>query len=75
MITKWYKVTCDYCGRSIGGHYIACKPTKEEIQLDGGICTATKQFCSDECYGEWRHNAQERRYMNLQQNGRIHNNE
>jgi len=42
--------------------------------VNGSCCTATKHFCSDVCYANWKHDCQERRYMNLRQNGRIHNN-
>lgn len=74
MIQKWYEVTCDYCGRGIN-HYISRKPTKESIKEDGAVCTATHQFCDDECYANWLHDKQERQYMNLRQRGRIHSNE
>ena len=72
MIQKWYEVTCDYCGEVIN-HYIGKKPSNEEIQADGGVTTATKQFCCEECFGDWNHYRQERQYGNLRQNGRIHN--
>jgi len=71
MIQKWYEVTCDYCERVIN-HYIGRKPTREEIEHDGGITTATKQFCCKECYIDWSHDKRESQYCNLKQNGSIH---
>lgn len=53
MIEKWYEVTCDYCGTGIN-HYIGNKPTKEEMKDDRIVCTSTKQFCSNECYANWK---------------------
>ena len=72
MIQRWYEVTCDYCGCGIN-HYAVRKPTKEMLEADGAVCTATKQFCSDECYANWQHDRQERQYTNLHPDGRIHN--
>ena len=71
MIQKWYEVSCDYCGRVIN-QYIDKKPTKEMLEADGVVCTATKQFCSETCCGEWNHDRQARQYLNLRQDGRIH---
>ena len=74
MIERWYEVTCDYCG-SVINHYIDRKPTREEIEEDGGVTTGTKQFCCKECWGNWNHDRQERIYGNLKQNGSIHRND
>ena len=72
MIQKWYEVTCDYCGAGIN-HYIGSRPTREMLEADGAVCTATKHFCSETCWGEWNHDCQQRQYQNLQPDGRIHN--
>lgn len=71
MIQKWYEVTCDYCGAAIN-HYASLKPTMAELEADGVICTATKQFCDDQCYADWQHDKQTRRYTNLHPDGKIH---
>lgn len=74
MIEKFYEVRCDFCGTVIN-HYPKIRPTRERIEKIVGVrCTATKHFCSDVCYANWKHDCQERMYMNLRQNGRIHNN-
>lgn len=70
MIQRWYEVTCDYCGCGIN-HYAVGKPTREMLEEDGIVCTATKQFCSDECYANWQHDRLERQHMNLYPNGLI----
>ena len=70
MIEKWYEVTCDYCGAAIN-HYVKCKPTTEVMESDGIVCTAAKQFCSDECYANWNHDKQATQYFNLKQNGKL----
>lgn len=72
MIEKYYEVRCDYCGNVIN-HYPKNKPTRENIEDCGAICTATKHLCSSECFANWNHDRQERQYLNLKQNGRIHN--
>lgn len=71
MIQKWYKVTCDYCGCVIN-HYIGKKPTKGELEADGALCSASKQFCNDKCFACWQHDMQEKRYLNLHHDGKIH---
>lgn len=71
MIQKWYEVTCDYCGAVIN-HYIGRKPTKDELEADGATCTATKQFCCDQCFSSWQHDQQVRTYFNLHPGGEIH---
>lgn len=73
MITKVYEVTCDYCGTGLN-HYMGKKPTMEELRNDGFVTTATKVFCNERCQGDWNHDRLEKQYLNLQQNGRIHNN-
>lgn len=71
MIEKWYEVSCDYCGHVIN-HYINIRPPKEMLEEDGAICTATKQFCSNECFANWQHDKQAKQYLNLKQNGKLH---
>ena len=73
MIEKFYEVRCDFCD-SVINHYPNNRPTRKNIEAYGGVCTATKHFCSDVCYANWKHDCQERQYMNLKQNGRIHTN-
>lgn len=72
MIVKFYEVRCDYCDRTIN-HYPRVKPSLDILRRDGIICTQTKTFCSQQCYDDWNHNRQEKQYMNLRQNGKIHN--
>ena len=74
MIRKLYKVTCDYCGRIIN-YYKDKKPSKELLEHDGAVITATKQFCCDACYADYKHDLDERRYLNINPSGRIHWNE
>lgn len=57
MIQKWYEVTCDYCGSGIN-HYIGSRPTRKMLEADGAVCTATKHFCSEMCWGEWNYDRQ-----------------
>lgn len=71
MITKIYEVTCDYCGTCLN-HYIGKKPTMIELRDDGFVVTATKVFCNERCWGDWNHDCQERRYLNLHPDGSIH---
>lgn len=74
MITKIYKVTCDYCGATLN-HYIGRKPKKDELRNDGFVITATKVFCNERCINDWNHDMWKTRYLNLRQNGKIHNRE
>ena len=53
MITKWYEVTCDYCG-SVLNHYIDIKPDNKELINDGFICRNGKHYCSCKCYNASR---------------------
>ena len=71
MIQKLYEVTCDYCGTGIN-HYMGSRPTLKELKADEVICTATKQFCSETCWGEWNHDRQQQKYLNLHPGGKIH---
>lgn len=71
MIQKLYEVTCDYCGDVIN-LYIGRKPSRNELEADRTICTATKQFCSDHCFASWQHDQQVRSYLNLHPDGKIH---
>lgn len=71
MVTRVYEVTCDYCGICLN-RYIGKKPTMEELKVDGFVATATKVFCSERCQGDWNHDRNEKQYLNLRQNGRIH---
>lgn len=73
MIVKFYEVRCDYCGKVIN-HYPLKKPSRNVLDGDGVICSATKNFCSIDCYGLYLQNRREKQYMNLKQNGVIHNN-
>ena len=74
MIEKFYEVRCDYCGRVIN-HYPKIRPTRSKIEKIIGVrCTATKHFCSDECFANWNHDRQATQYWNLKQKGRINNN-
>lgn len=70
MVQKWYEVTCDYCGVAIN-HYIGIRPTRKMLEDDGVVCTPTKQFCNEICWGEWNHDNQEKRYLNLRQKGKY----
>ena len=70
MIVRYFEVSCDYCGRGMI-HYLH-KPTRKELEAEGFVCTATKQFCSDLCRGEYNHDLQQQRYLNLHPDGRIH---
>lgn len=72
MIKRYWKVYCDYCGDELTE--FDHKPTREELEQRNLICTATKMFCSEQCHGDWNHDLQETRYMNLKQKGRIHTN-
>lgn len=62
MIEKWYEVTCDYCG-GVLNHYIGRKPSTKELRSDGFICTDSNQFCSEECFENWRHNWQDKKKL------------
>ncbi len=53
MITKWYEVTCDWCGGAIN-HYIDKKPTKKILDGDGCILLKDKIFCSLQCCNYYR---------------------
>lgn len=49
MITKWYEVTCDYCGNVLN-HYIDIKPSDKELKDDGFYVKGHKHFCNINCY-------------------------
>lgn len=70
MITKWYEVTCDYCGRVIN-HY-SKKPSNELLDSDGAVTIGTKQFCCEACKGDYKHELDEKRYLNINPRGNIH---
>ena len=70
MIKRWYEITCDYCGAAI--NHFPYKPTNDELEADGCVCTKTKHFCNDVCFGYWNHDRQEKQYLNLHPDGRIH---
>lgn len=67
MIRKWYEVSCDFCGATID-HYPLKRPTREQIEKSGGKTSATKQFCCEECWGQWNHEKQYSQWSNLKQN-------
>ena len=71
MITKWYEVTCDYCGRAIN-HYVGKKPSRELMESNGTITTPTKQFCCEACMDDYNHDMWQKRYLNINPNGSIH---
>lgn len=71
MITKWYEVTCDYCGRGIN-HYVAKKPSRELMESDGAITTPTKQFCCEACMADYNHDMWQKRYLNINPSGNVH---
>lgn len=73
MIQKLYEVYCDYCGNCLN-HYMGRKPTRQELINDGFFCTATKQFCNEMCWGDYNHDLQQTRYLNIRTDGKIHNN-
>lgn len=70
MITKWYEVTCDYCGRGIN-HY-SKKPSNELLESDGAVTTGTKQFCCEACKADYNHDMWQKRYLNINPSGHIH---
>ena len=72
MIKRYYKVYCDYCGDLLAE--FDHKPTREELKRKCLTSTATKVFCSTQCFGDWNHDLQQTRYLNLEQKGRIHTN-
>lgn len=72
MIKRYWKVYCDYCGDELAE--FDHKPTRKELEQKNLFCTATKVFCSAQCYDDWNHDLQETRYLNLKQKGRIHTN-
>lgn len=69
MIRRQYKVYCDYCENLLAEFHQ--RPTRDELEKKGFYCTATKVFCSSQCYGDWNHDLQETRYLNLKQKGVI----
>lgn len=70
MIKRYYKVYCDYCGNLLAE--FDHKPTRDELDQKCLFTTATKVFCSALCHGDWNHDLQQTRYLNLKQKGRIH---
>lgn len=70
---KLYEVSCDYCGTCLN-HYIGRKPSMMELWEDGFVATRTRVFCNWRCMDAWEHDVRERRYLNLRQGGKIHNN-
>ncbi len=67
MIKKFYEVSCDFCGRAIK-HYNGRKPTREQLENDGAVCTTTKQFCSNSCYQNHTHDHWNHVFANLKNN-------
>lgn len=53
MITKWYEVTCDWCGGAIN-HYIDKKPSKKMLKDEGCILHKDKIFCTEQCYNNYK---------------------
>lgn len=49
MITKWFEITCDYCGHRV--HYMANGESTTELALKGGFFTTGngKHYCCREC--------------------------
>ena len=70
MIKRYWKVYCDYCGNLLAE--FDHKPTRDELESKNLFTTATKVFCSTQCHGDWNHDLQQTRYLNLKQNGVIH---
>ena len=52
MITKWYEVTCDYCGNVLN-HYIDIKSSDKELKDDGFYVKGHKHFCNITCYNNY----------------------
>lgn len=73
MIKRYWKVYCDYCGDLLAE--LDHNPTRDELEHENLFTTVTKVFCSTQCYGDWNHDLQQTRYLNLKQKGRIHSNE
>lgn len=48
MITKWYEVTCDWCGHGIN-HYIDKKPSDKMLRKDGCVVKGGNVFCTQQC--------------------------
>lgn len=61
MITKWYEVTCDCCGKGLN-HYIDKKPTKEDLRNDGFVVYSNLIFCNTLCYRNYKQKQYEDRH-------------
>ena len=72
MMEKWYELTCDYCGARIN-YYFGRRPSRAELEADGVYCTATKHFCNEKCWSDWNHDRQQKQYLNIHPDGKIHN--
>lgn len=73
MLKKYYELSCDYCGVGMC-HYPDKKPGKSLLLSDAVILHGTKHFCSYICRDGYLHDLDEKRYLNLKQNGKIHTN-
>lgn len=49
MLTKWWELTCDYCGTAMN-HYIGNKPSNDELIQDGFYVNGSKHYCNINCY-------------------------
>lgn len=49
MLTKWWELTCDYCGATMN-HYIGNKPSNDELIQDGFYVSGSKHYCNINCY-------------------------
>lgn len=65
MITKYYEISCDYCGATI--IHLQYKPSIKNLQDIGCICTKTKIFCNTTCYSNYYHDLKIKRVCNLKQ--------
>lgn len=53
MVQKWYEVYCDNCGNIIN-HFIGNRPSKYEIENDGGLIWRNKTFCGNRCLEKYK---------------------
>lgn len=72
-IKKYWLCSCDYCGTLIAS--FDHKPSREDLSQKKIFLTATKVFCSENCWGDWQHDLQQIRYLNINKNGKIHTND
>lgn len=73
MLVRYYELACDYCLKPIKKYYK--KPEITRLVYDGVKMYGRKHFCSEICRDEYIHDLKAKRYCNLKQNGKIHNNE